>query len=72
MAAALAAGLMILVLRIGGGDQPVPDFDLAIANYQQSLTHFQPNVPSSTIAKVLTAYIERGMPSYMWDLGRKD
>lgn len=69
MAAALAAGLMILVLRIGGGDQPVPDFDLAIANYQQSLTHFQPNVPSSTIAKVLTAYIERGMPSYMWDFG---
>ena len=47
----------------------MPDFDLAIANYQQSLTSFQPNVPSSTIAKVLTAYIERGMPSYMWDFG---
>jgi hypothetical protein len=70
VAAALAVGLLLLVLRAGSGvSQPVPDFDLAIANYQQSLTNFRPNVPSSTIGTVLTAYIEDGMPSYMWDFG---
>jgi hypothetical protein len=69
-AAALAAGLLLLVLKPGtGADRPVPDFDLAIANYQQSLTNFRPNVPSGSLEAVLTAYIERGMPSYMWDFG---
>ncbi|MGH8336098.1 MAG: hypothetical protein ACRETL_04580, partial [Gammaproteobacteria bacterium] len=37
--------------------------------YQQALTNFHPNVPSSSVGTVLTAYIERGMPSYMWDFG---
>jgi Negative regulator of sigma F len=70
VAAALAAGLLLLVLKAGiGADRPVPDFDLAIANYQQSLTNFRPNVPSGSLEAVLTAYIERGMPSYMWDFG---
>jgi Negative regulator of sigma F len=70
MATALAAGLLLLVLRAGiGVSRPVPDFDLAIANYQQSLTNFRPNVPSSSVGTVLTAYIEDGMPSYMWDFG---
>jgi hypothetical protein len=70
MATALAAGLLLLVLRTGtGANQPVPDFDLAIDRYQQSLANFHPNVPSNSIEKVLTAYIERGMPSYMWDFG---
>lgn len=70
VAAALAAGLLLLVLKAGtGADRPVPNFDLAIANYQQSLTNFHPNVPSGSLETVLTAYIERGMPSYMWDFG---
>jgi hypothetical protein len=70
IATALAAGLLLLVLRAGiGVSRPVPDFDLAIANYQQSLTNFRPNVPSSSVGTVLTAYIEDGMPSYMWDFG---
>ena len=47
----------------------MPDFDLAIANYQQSLTDFHSNVPSISVETVLTAYIENGMPSYMWDFG---
>jgi hypothetical protein len=70
VAAALAAGLLLVVLRAGSGvSSPVPDFDLAIANYQQALTNFRPNVPSSSIGTVLTTYIEDGMPSYMWDFG---
>jgi len=70
VATALAAGLLVLVLRAGvGGNQRVPDFDLAIDNYQRSLTDFRPNVPSASIDTVLTAYIEDGMPSYMWDFG---
>jgi Negative regulator of sigma F len=68
--AALAAGLLLFVLKAGtGADGLVPDFDLAIDNYQQSLTDFRPNVPSTSLETVLTAYIEHGMPSYMWDFG---
>jgi hypothetical protein len=70
LAGALAAGVLLLVLRAGtGGSASVPDFDRAIANYQQSLANFRPNVPSKSIETVLTAYIEHGMPSYMWDFG---
>jgi hypothetical protein len=69
-ATALAAALLLLALNAGSGaDKRVPDFDLAIENYQQSLVDFHPNVPSSSVGSVLTAYIERGMPSYMWDFG---
>jgi hypothetical protein len=70
VAAALAAGFLLVVLKTGPrADGRVPDFDLAIENYQQSLTDFRPNVPSTSLETVLTAYIERGMPPYMWDFG---
>jgi hypothetical protein len=49
----------------------VPDFDLAIKSYQQSVMSFRPNVRSDSIDTVLAAYIEHGMPSYMWDFGPK-
>jgi hypothetical protein len=48
---------------------PVRNFDLAIESYEQSLTSFRSNVPSGSIDTVLAAYIEHGMPSYMWDFG---
>ncbi|HKV55145.1 MAG TPA: hypothetical protein VJN94_10960 [Candidatus Binataceae bacterium] len=70
IAAALCAGMLIFVLKAGPGRSPaVPDFDLAIENYQASLTNFRPNVPSGSMQLLLTAYIEHGMPSYMWDFG---
>jgi Negative regulator of sigma F len=70
LATALSAALVLLVLRAGtGGNLQVPDFDLAIASYQQSVTNFRPNVPSNSLETLLTAYIDRGMPSYMWDFG---
>ena len=70
VAAALAAGLLLFVLKAGtSADGLVPDFDLAIENYQQSLTNFRPNVLSTSLETVLTAYIEHGMPAYMWDFG---
>jgi hypothetical protein len=69
-ATALAAALLLAVLKVGtGADGRIPDFDLAIDNYQQSLTAFRPNVPSTSLATVLAAYIEDGMPPYMWDFG---
>ena len=46
-----------------------PDFDLAIASYERALVDFHPNVPSSSIEAMLTAYVEHGMPAYMWDFG---
>ena len=68
--AALAAGLLVFVLRAGtGAEGSVHDFDLAIDNYRQALTSFHPNVPSNSLADVLTAYVDHGMPSYMWDFG---
>ena len=64
------AGLLIFVLKAGiGAESRVPDFDLAIENYQESIADFHPNVPSTSLGTVLTSYIEHGMPSYMWDFG---
>ena len=63
------AALMLVLWNIQQSVLPIPDFDLAIEEYQQSLTGFHPNVPSGSVQAVLTAYIEHGMPSYMWDFG---
>jgi hypothetical protein len=46
---------------------PVPAFDLAIAEYKQSLTNFKSNVPSGSPDSVVSAYIAIGMPPYLWD-----
>jgi hypothetical protein len=48
---------------------PVPVFDFAIESYERALTTFNPNVPSDSLVTVLTAYIEDGMPPYLWDFG---
>jgi len=50
---------------------PIPDFDLAIDKYERSVTNFSPNVPSRDIETMLTAYVENGMPPYMWDFSRE-
>ena len=70
LAAAAALAFLIVVLK-GGRENvaSIPDFDLAIASYEKSLANFSPNVPSSSVDTVLTAYIENGMPPYMWDFG---
>ena len=68
-ATAAAMALLTLTLRIGSTNVPVSDFDLTIAEYQQSLAGFRSNVRANSIDTLLAAYIERGMPSYMWDLG---
>ncbi len=68
ISASIAA--LILVLKSPGDNfAPIPDFDLVIENYEQSLTGFRPNVPSGSIETMLTAYVEHGMPAYMWDFG---
>jgi hypothetical protein len=69
---ALAASIAMLVVTLQAASDnfaPVRNFDLAIAGYEQSLTSFRSNVPSSSIDTVLAAYVEHGMPSYMWDFG---
>jgi Negative regulator of sigma F len=72
IALAASIALLIVSLRMSRDNfAPVPNFDLAIESYKQSITSFHPNVPSSSIDTVLTAYIEHGMPSYMWDFGPK-
>ncbi len=60
---------LIFVIKSARDFAPIPDFDLAIQSYEQSLADFRPNVPSSSIETMLTAYVERGMPAYMWDFG---
>ncbi len=69
---ALAASIAMLIVTLHSSSDnfaPVPNFDLAIESYEQSLTSFRSNVPSGSIDTVLAAYIEHGMPSYMWDFG---
>jgi hypothetical protein len=69
---ALGTSLVALALVLKGPWPPVeriPNFDLAIESYQRALATFHPNVPSSSIETMLTAYVEHGMPAYMWDFG---
>jgi hypothetical protein len=70
--AALAVSVAIAIFLPRAGREnlaPIPDFDLAIAGYQRSLTGFRANVPSASVDAVVTAYVEHGMPAYMWDFG---
>jgi hypothetical protein len=66
---AISAATVLLMLVLAGLGPPVPDFDLAIESYQRAAEGFQPNVPSSSMETMLTAYVEHGMPAYMWDFG---
>jgi hypothetical protein len=70
--AAVAFSLAVAIFVPRAGREriaPIPDFDLAIASYQESMGGFHSNVPSGSVAEVLTAYVEHGMPAYMWDFG---
>ena len=70
--AALAVSVALAIFVPHAGREklaPIPDFDLAIASYQRALTGFRANVPSGSVAAVVTAYVEHGMPAYMWDFG---
>jgi hypothetical protein len=71
LALSAATAVFILVLLKGPGPHigPIPEFDLAIDSYERALTGFRPNVPSTSMETMLTAYVERGMPAYMWDFG---
>jgi hypothetical protein len=72
VAISVSIAALILALKVQNGVfVSVPDFDLAIENYQSALVGFRPNVPSGSIATMLSAYVDRGMPAYMWDFGRE-
>jgi len=65
-----AAVLLVVFLRTRQDMAvAVPDFDLAIDSYGRFSTNFRPNVPSDSLGTLLKAYIEHGMPAYMWDFG---
>jgi hypothetical protein len=64
---ASSAALLLALETAKNSFAPIPDFDLAVEGYQRSVSGFQPNVPSTSIETVLTAYVEHGMPAYMWD-----
>jgi hypothetical protein len=70
VALAVSVAIAIFIPRAGQEQLArIPDFDLAITSYQRSLTSFRSNVPSGSVDAVLTAYVEHGMPAYMWDFG---
>jgi len=64
-------GLFLVLSNVRNTAEPIPDFDLAIEQYEQAMTDFSPNVPSRDLATMLTAYVENGMPSYMWDFSQQ-
>jgi hypothetical protein len=68
--AASIIALFVVLHDVRNASAPVPDFDLTIEAYEQSLTRgFHSNVPSASLDTMLTAYVEHGMPAYMWDFG---
>jgi hypothetical protein len=66
---AISAAAAILIFVLKGGGPHIAEFDIAIESYERALVDFRPNVPSTSIETMLTAYVERGMPAYMWDFG---
>jgi len=68
---ALGASIVAFLFVLSPSQQfaRIPDFDLAIDGYEQALVDFRPNVPSTSMETMLTAYVEHGMPAYMWDFG---
>lgn len=70
---AIAASCIVLLVvlhDVRNASAPIPDFDLTIEAYEQSLVRgFRSNVPSASLDTMLTAYVEHGMPAYMWDFG---
>jgi hypothetical protein len=69
IALSVSTAALLLFLKGPGLFLHISDFDLAIDNYQQALNGFRPNVPSASMEMMLTAYVEHGMPAYMWDFG---
>jgi Negative regulator of sigma F len=65
------AALFLVLSNAGRTTIRIPDFDLAIARYEGAVAKFTPNVPSRDIETMLTAYVENGMPTYMWDFSRQ-
>jgi Negative regulator of sigma F len=65
------AALFLVLSNAGKPTTRIPDFDLAIAKYERAIANFTPNVPSRDIETMLTAYVENGMPTYMWDFSRQ-
>jgi anti-sigma factor RsiW len=68
--AAIAALLLVAFIaerRHRASEPHVPTFDLAIAHLQKFEDHFEPNVPSDTPAHISDAYMDHGMPGYIWD-----
>jgi hypothetical protein len=63
--------LFLVLSNAGRSSHPMRDFDLAIAKYERAVANFTPNVPSRDIETMLTAYVENGMPTYMWDFSRQ-
>ncbi|MBV8360017.1 MAG: DUF1109 family protein [Deltaproteobacteria bacterium] len=68
---ALGASMVAFLFVLSSRQQiaRIPDFDLAIDSYERALVDFRPNVPSTSMETMLTAYVEHGMPAYMWDFG---
>jgi hypothetical protein len=71
---AIGGSIVTLFLVLSNAGKPstrIADFDLAIAKYEGAVANFTPNVPSRDIETMLTAYVENGMPTYMWDFSRQ-
>jgi hypothetical protein len=71
LVSASLAGLFLALSSARNTTALIPDFDLAIASYERAVEDFTPNVPSRDVETMLTAYVENGMPSYMWDFTRQ-
>jgi hypothetical protein len=72
---AIAAVAVFAFVMLHGGVPPsaqaVPPFDLAINNYAQFVSHFEPNVKSDSPADISDTYMEHKLPGFVWDFRQR-
>lgn len=71
---ALAAAALFAFVIIHGTSKPaqaVVPFDIAIDNYDQFATHFEPNVKSTSPADISDAYMTEKLPGFVWNFNQR-
>jgi hypothetical protein len=73
---AIAAVAVFAFVILHGGSGPdnahaIPPFDLAVNNYAQFVSHFEPNVKSDSPADISDTYMEHKLPGFIWDFRQR-
>jgi hypothetical protein len=68
LAALAAAVILVVMARNRSADQALPsDLDVVVDKFSSFEKHFEPNVPSESIAAVAIHYHSAKMPAFIWN-----